>query len=186
MSTLVSFVSGHRTGRAARTGARETTAELVALHTHLVLRFRSMATQHRSGCAYVAPYPSCQDCSPNEILVIPERSGAALFSIGFLQGNPTTMVVRIGEHGIVMCAEEAPSTLALAATAERLFGIALAGSYREEILVQPTTGRYEGGQSYVLDESQGWKELGCLNLPRLPARLLRHKLAVLDRLYEPY
>jgi hypothetical protein len=119
-------------------------------------------------------------------MVIPDRSGAAMFSVGFLQGNPTTMVVRIGEHGIVVCAEEAPSTLGLAATAERLFDIALSGRYREEIVVHATTGRYEGGKSYVMDESQGWKELGCYNQARLPVRLLRHNHTVLDRCYEPY
>jgi hypothetical protein len=43
-------------GKAVGGGRLYTTAELEALHTHLVLKFRSMAAQHSPGCAFVAPY----------------------------------------------------------------------------------------------------------------------------------
>ena len=103
------------------------------------------------------------------------------------------MVVRIGEHGVWECSEDAVGcsddvhpTRSLAATAELLFGIALSGRYREEIWTDSTTGRYEGGQSFIMDDSAGWQELGCRCQPRISSRLLRHKFSVLDRRYGPY
>ena len=152
-----------------------------------------MADRHRRGCAFIAPYPSSQDLSPSEILVIPAHSEAALFSVAFLQCERTTMRVRIGEHGVwecsddvSECSEDVRSTRSLAATAGMLFGVALSGRYREEIWNHATTGRYEGGQSYYMDESDAWQELGCPCQPRISTRLLRQKMEVLDRLYEPY
>jgi len=133
---------------------------LAALHTQLVLRFRSMAARHRPGCAFVAPYPTGQDFSPSEILVIPNHSEAALFSIGFLQGDRTTMVVRIGEHGVLNFIEDGHSTRSLAATAKLLFDVALSGRYREETWIHCPSGRYEGGQSFFIDETLDWQELG--------------------------
>src|SRR5687768_18018458 len=76
MTTQVSPVSSAWSEEAVGPGPLYTAEELAALHTHLVLRFRSMAAQHRPGCAFVAPYPNAQDYWPNEILVIPFRSDA--------------------------------------------------------------------------------------------------------------
>ena len=88
MPTQVLPVPSSWSGKAAGTGSPVTNGELAALHTHLVLQFPSTCSpQHRPGCAFVAPYPRIEDHSPNEILVIPFRSGAALFSIGFFQGD---------------------------------------------------------------------------------------------------
>ena len=183
MTTQVSPVSSSWAEEAVGTGPLYTAGELAALHTHLVLEFRSMATQHRPGCAFVAPYPSAQDNSPNEILVSPYSRGAALFSIGFLQGDRTTMVVRIGNYGVLEYSEGDQATQPLAATAELLFGIALSGRYREEIWTDTTTGRYEGAQSYVMDESQVWRELGSRKQPHA---VHQHRLTVQNRRYEPY
>jgi hypothetical protein len=144
-----------------------------------------MAAQHRPGCAFVAPYPNADDYWPNEILVIPFRSGAALFSIGFLQSDRTTMLVRIGEHGVVECPEVDQATHSLAATAELLFGIALSGRYREEIWTHTATGRYEGGQSYFLDTGV-WRELGPRKQFPGIHQLVRHELTMQDRRYQPY
>ena len=69
-------------------------------------------------------------------------------SIGLLQGDRTTMEVRIGEHGVLEYPEGDQPTPSLAATAKLLFDIALSGRYREEIWTHPAAGRYEGGQSY--------------------------------------
>ena len=137
MPTQVSPVPSSWSGKAVGTGSLLTAGELAALHTHLVLQFRTMLTQHRSGCAFIAAYPRVQDHSPNEILVIPFRRGAAFFSIGFVQGDRSTMVVRIGDHGLVECSEGNQATQSLAATAELLFGIALSGRYREEVWTHP-------------------------------------------------
>jgi hypothetical protein len=186
MTTQVSPVSSAWSEEAVGPGPLYTAEELAALHTHLVRRFRSMAAQHRPGCAFVAPYPNAHDYWPNEILVIPFRSDAALFSIGFLQSDRTTMLVRIGEHGVVECWEGDQAAHSLAATAELLFGIALSGRYREEIWTHTTTGRYEGGQSYFMDESQVWQELRPRKQPPDIHQLVRHKLAVQDRRYQPY
>jgi hypothetical protein len=183
MTTQVSPVSSSWVEEAVETGPRYTAEELAALHTQLVRQFRFMAAQHRPGCAFVAPYPSPQDVSPNEILVIPHRKGAALFSIGFLQAHRTTMVVRIGEYGVVECSEGDQATQSLAATAELLFGIALSGSYREEIWTDTTTGRYEGGQSYFMDKSRVWRQFGPRKQPRA---MHPQNVAMQDRRYEPY
>ena len=183
MTTQVSPVSSSWAEKAVETGPRSTAEELAALHSHLVLQLLAMVTRHRPGCAFVAPYPDPHDVSPNEILIIPYRKGAALFSLGFLQGDRTTMVVRIGDHGVVECSEDDQATQSLAATAEMLFDIALSGRYREEIWTDTTTGRYEGGQSYFMDASGLWRELG----PRrqLPA-IDQHRLAVQNRRYRRY
>ena len=186
MTTQVSTVSSSWSGQAAESGPLHPAGELAALHANLVLQFKSMANRHRPGCAFVAPYPSTEDCRPNEILVIPFRRGAALFSIGLLQGDRTTMVVRIGEHGVLECSEGDQGTESLAATAVRLFRIALSGRYREEIWTHPTTGRYEGGQSYIMDDSEGWQELEPCKQPGAMLRLVRHRLTVEDRQYKPY
>ena len=174
-------------GKAVGTGSLFTAEELAALHTHLVLKFRSMITQHRPGCAFVAAYPRIQDHSPNEILVVPFRTGAALFSIGLRQGACTSMEVRIGERGVLEYSvggdQPAPS---LAPTSELLFGIALSGRYREEIWTHPATGRYEGGQSYFMDDSHEWQELGPRKQPRALLQLVPQRLTVQDRKYEPY
>lgn len=186
MVTEIASVSSLRPERAVETGHIYNGGELEALHAHLVLQFRSMADKHRPGCAFVAPFPSTRDVSSNEILVIPARTGAALFTIGFHLGNGTTMVVRIGEHGVLTCSESDQATQSLAATAEFLFTVALGGRYREEIWTRTRSGRYEGGRSYFLDASKEWQELGPR--PELPAssRLFRHRLTVRDRRYEPY
>jgi hypothetical protein len=173
-------------GKAVGTRSLLTAGELAALHTHLVLQFRSMLTQHRPGCAFVAAYPRIQDHSPNEILVIPFRSGAASFSIGLLQGACASMEVRIGERGVLEYSASDQPTPSLAATAELLFGIALTGRYREEIWTHPVTARYEGGQSYFMDDSQEWHELGPRRQPRASFQLVRKRLTVQDRRYEPY
>lgn len=193
MTTSAAIVSRPWSRRTAGPGPRHTSVDLASLHTHLVLKLRSMANQHRQGCAFIAPYPSGRDLSPSEILVIPARSEAALFSVAFVQCDRTIMRVRIGEHGVwecsddvLECSEEVRPTRSLAATAEMLFGVALSGHYREEIWNHDTTGRYEGGQSYYLDDSDVWQELGCPCQPRISSRLLRHKMTVLDRSYEPY
>jgi hypothetical protein len=112
---------------------------VAALHAHLVLRFQSMVTEHRPGCAFVAPYPSGQDLSHDEIFVIPFRKGAAFFSCGFLNGDRITMVVRIGDHCVVTCAEDDEASLA--AEAERLLSVALSGCDGEDIRTQDR--RYE-------------------------------------------
>jgi hypothetical protein len=193
MTTPTSFASSPGSQSFTRTGSLYTAEELAALHAHLSLQFRAMAAQHRPGCAFIAPYPTNNDLSPTEILVIPACADAAFFSVAFLQGDRTTMVVRIGEHGVWECSEDVCDcseddrpTRSLAATAELLFGIALNGHYREEIWTDSTTGRYEGGQSFFLDKAQGWQELGCRCEPRISSRLLRHKFSVLDRRYKPY
>ena len=186
MPTQVLPVPSSWSGKAAGTGSPITNGELAALHTHLVLQFRSMLTRHRPGCAFVAAYPRIQDHSPNEILVIPFRRGAALFSIGFLQGDRSSMVVRIGDYGVVECSEVDQGTQSLATTAELLFGIALSGCYREEIWTHPTTARYEGGQSYFMDDLQEWHELGPRKQPRTLLQLVGQRLTVQDRRYEPY
>ena len=186
MPTQVLPVPSSWSGKAVGTGSLLTAGELEALHTHLVLQFRSMLTQHRPGCAFVAAYPRIQDHSPDEILVIPFRSGAALFSIGLLQGDCTTMEVRIGEHGVFEYSVGDQPTPSLAATAELLFGIALSGRYREEIWTHTATARYEGGQSYFMDDSQEWQELGPRKQPRALPQLVRQRVTVQDRRYEPY
>ena len=96
------------------------------------------------------------------------------------------MEVRIGEHGVLEYSEADQTTQSLAATAELLFGIALSGRYREEIWTHPATGRYEGGQSYFMDDSQEWQELGPRKQPRALLQLVRQRLTVQDRQYEPY
>jgi hypothetical protein len=183
MTTQVSPVSSSWAQKAVETEPRYAAEELAALHSHLVLQFLAMVARHRPGCAFVAPYPNPQDVSPNEIMVIPYRKGAALFSIGFLQGDRTTMVVRIGDHGLVESSEDDQATQSLAATAELLFGIALSGRYREEIWTDSTTGRYEGGQAYFMDESGLWRELGPR---RQPPAIDQHRLAVQNRRYRRY
>ncbi len=144
-----------------------------------------MADEHLAGCAFVAPFPSPEDSSPSEIMVIPARTGAAMFTIGFLQGEGITMVVRIGEHGVLTYSEDDHATQLLAVTAESLFSIALSGRYREEVWTHTRSGRYEGGQSYFLDGSQEWQELGPPTQPHASSRLFRH-LSVQDHHYEPY
>jgi len=186
MPTRVLPLPSSWSGKAVGTGSLFTAEELAALHTHLVLQFRSMLAKHRPGCAFVAAYPGIQDRSPNEILVIPFRRGAALFSIGLLQGDRTTMEVRIGDHGVLEYSEGDQPTPSLAATAELLFGIALNGRYREEIWTHTATARYEGGQSYFMDDSQEWQELGPRKQPRALPRLVRQRLTMQDRRYEPY
>jgi hypothetical protein len=183
MTTQVTPVSSSWLEEAVEAGPRYTAKELAALHSHLVLQFLATVTQHRAGCAFVAPYPNPQDVSPNEILVIPYRKGAALFSVGFLQGDRTTMVVRIGDHGVVECSEDDQATQSLAVAAERLFDIALSGRYREEIWTDTATGRYEGGQSYVMNESGLWRELGPRRQPRA---IHKHRLAMQNRRYRTY
>jgi hypothetical protein len=192
MVTEATVVSGPWSKGTAGPGARYTAGELAALHAFLVLKFRSMANHHSQGCAFIAPYPSTKDLSPSEILVIPTRADAALFSVAFLQCERTTMRVRIGDHGVWECAEDVECSdddrpaQSFATTAELLFDAALSGHYREEIWTDSATGRYEGGQSYIMDDSRGWQELGCRCQPRIASRLLRHKFSVLDRRYEPY
>lgn len=194
MTTPASLASSPGSRRVAGTGPLYTAGELAALHTYLTLQFRSMAAEHRPGCAFIAPYPSSHDLSPSEILIIPARSEAALFSVAFVQcESTTTMVVRIGEHGVwecsadvLECSEDHRPARSFAATAELLFGVALSGRYREEIWTDSATGRYEGGQSFFMDDSLEWQELGCRCQPRISSRLLRHKFSVLDRRYEPY
>ncbi len=193
MTTETSFVSSRWSDRAPATGLHYSAEDLEALHTYLTLEFRTMAAQHRPGCAFIAPFPNSHDPSANEILVIPANSDAALFSVAFLSCERTTMVVRIGEHGVWECSgdvwdcsEDVRPTGSLAATAKLLFGAALSGRYREEIWTDSSTGRYEGGQSFFMDDSHGWQELGCRCQPRISSRLLRHKLSVLDRRYGPY
>ena len=186
MTTQVSPVVSSWSKEAVELRPVYTAEELAALHSHLVLRFRSMATRHRPGCAFVAPYPSAQDYSPNEILAIPFCNDAALFSVGFLQSDRTRMVVRIGEHGVVKCSEGDQAAHSLSATAELLFGMALRGRYREKIWVDTTTGRFDGSQSYFMDESEVWQELGLRKqLPDIH-QLVRHTLTVQDRWYQPY
>ena len=97
------------------------------------------------------------------------------------------MVVRIGDYGVVECSEVDPViSCPLAPTAELLFGIALSGRYREEIWIHPTTARYEGGQSYFMDDSQEWQELGPRKQPPALLQLVRQRLTVQNRRYEPY
>jgi hypothetical protein len=186
MVTAMASVLSSWSGKAVGLRHLYTAGELEALHTHLVLKFRSMVNQHSPGCAFVVPYPSTRDVSPNEILVIPARSGAALFSIGFLQAKRTTMVVRIGEHGVLERPEDNPSIESLAATAELLFSIALYGRYREESWAHTRTGRHERSQSYFLDVSQEWQELGPSVQPPAPVGRFRHQLTMQERRYEPY
>jgi len=174
-----------RSGTAVEIRQRQLPGDLEALHAHLVLRFRAMADEHLLGCAFVAPYSSPDDSSPSEILVIPDRTGAPLFTIGFLQDKQITMVVRIGEHGVFTYTEDDQAIPLLAVTAESLFSIALSGRYREEVWTRTRSGRYEGGQSYYLDGSQEWQELGPRTQPPASSRLLRH-LSVQDHHYEPY
>jgi len=186
MSMQVLPVPSSWSGEDVDTGPLARAPELAQLHCHLVLQFRSMVTQHSPGCAFVAAYPRIQDHSPNEILVIPFRRGAALFSIGLLQGDHTTMKVRIGEHGVLEYSEGDQSTASLAATAELLFNIALSGRYREEIWTKTATARYEGGQLYFMDDSQEWQELGPRKQPCALLQLVRQRLTVQYRQYEPF
>ena len=186
MAAAIAPMFSSSTGRAVETGLHFSAEELAALHARLVLQFRSMVEEHRPGSAFVAPYPRTGDVSPNEILVIPFRSGAALFCIGFLQCDRTTMLVRIGDHGVFQYSADNPSNQSLAATAELLLTLAMSGRYREEIWTDTRTGRYEGGQSYFLDGSQEWQELGPGSRPPASLRASRHRLTMEDRGYESY
>jgi hypothetical protein len=163
-------------------GRLYTPRQLNALHGELVLRFRSMVGAHLPGSAFVAPYPSVREVWPNEILVIPSRSDAALFSIGFLQSDRTNMVVRIGEHGELHMWEEHHAHRSLIAMAQTLFALALQGRYREESWTDKVTGQYRGGQSYFLDTKDGWQVPRPLGQPRVPFERLR----LHDRQYVPY
>lgn len=190
MMAQTSAVSLHRPRRAVAIepiSSGRMSTELAALHAYLARRFQVLLTAHERGCAFVAPYPSVDDRSADEIVVIPFRSGAALFSLGFFTCfASTTMVVRIGDHGVVECSAPDHASPAFAGTAEWLFGIALSGRYREEIWLHSATARYVGGQSYVLSDSDGWQELGLRQEPPALLRPNGHRLTMQDRIYEPY
>jgi hypothetical protein len=185
MTTEVSLLS-EPWFRGTSGSSRASTGELAALHGQLVLRLRTMVTRHSPGCAFVAAYPSVHDLSPNEILVIPFSSDAALFSIGFCRPDCATMKVRIGEHGVLEYPREKHLTPSLAASAERLFSLTLNGRYREDVWIDSETGRYEGGQSYFLDDSDEWQVLGPRPQPCAPLKLTRRGLTVQNRRYQPY
>ena len=185
MTTQLSPVFRSRSLRSVGAGAFHTPGELVALHAHLARRLRSMVTEHRPGCAFVAPYPSNQDLSPSEILVIPFRSEAAMFSVAFQPCERTVMMIRIGEYGVWECLEGDRPTPSLAATAEHLFEVALSGRYRENVWTHTVTGRCEGGQGYFMDDSQDWQDLSPRGKPA-PPQSFWHWLSVQDRRFEPY
>jgi hypothetical protein len=156
---------------------------LAALHTHLVRQFQTMVDQHRPGCAFVSAYPQAYDPMPNEIVVVPFRCGAALFSVGFVtESGATRLVVRIGNHGQLECIDADHAIHAFAGTAEWLFGIALSGRYREEIRRHSSTGRLIEARSYVLDDARDWRELDPPPSPHS-----RHlEIALEHRPYQPY
>ena len=145
-----------------------------------------MVTRHLPSCAVVEPWPSAQDFVPDEILVIPFRRGAALFSIGFHAGDRIKMEVRIGEHGVLEYVQDEQATRLLAGQAGRLFDIALCGRYREELWINAATRAYVGGQSYFNDDSGQWQELGPCKRPRALPELVRRRVTVLDRRYAAY
>lgn len=105
--------------------------ELAALHSQLVLRFRAMIDQHRPGCAFVSAQPDVGDPSPDEIVVVPFRQGAAVVSCGFVVDDRITMIVRIGNHRVVECVEDDQGVASLASRAELLLGLALSGCVQD-------------------------------------------------------
>lgn len=156
---------------------------LTSLHANLVLQLRSMVTDHRPGAAFVAAYSGVGEVPPDEILVIPGRADAALFSVGFPSADRMSMVVRIGDHGSWASPADERVPASLAATARVLFSLALVGRYREQTWTNTLTNRYVGGESFFLDRGHQWRKLGSA---WQPPPLLRPMLSHQDRRYQSY
>lgn len=165
----------HRSSHAA--------GSLAALHADLVVQLRGMVADHRRGAAFVAAFAAVGEDSPDEILVIPARADAALFSVGFPSAEDLSMVVRIGDHGSWTTSADDLLPASLAAAARQLFSFALTGRYREETWTETLTGRYAGGESYLLERGRPGRRLGAAWQP--PPRL-RPSLSRQDRWYRAY
>ena len=142
-----------------------------------------MVTDHRPGAAFVAAFAAVGEGSPDEILVIPGRVDAALFSVGFPAADRMSMVVRIGDHGRWSSSAHDRVPASLAATARALFSLALMGHYREQTWTNTLTSRYAGGESFFLDREHQWRRLGPA---WQPPPLLRPMLSHQDRRYRSY
>ena len=106
-----------------------------------------------------------------------------MFSIGFVPGDLTTVVVRIGDHGRWASSGDDQAPASLRATARMLFSLALTGRYREKAWTNALKSRYQGGESYFLDRAQQWRRLGPA---WQPPPLLRPVLTQQDRRYHSY
>lgn len=167
------------TGRLAEIGRLYSAAELAAIRREIVSAFESMAESHAPGCAVVG---LIDRDSPRAITVIPANSDAAEIRVEFRQTDRTTMVVHMGAYGEIQGWEGINAKYSLLSAAKNLFQLVLEGRYREEVWVNVKSGRYEGGQSYLMDSARHWHAVGTLREPRIPFGRLRFQ----DERFAPY